>query len=91
MYQYLTAKGYTFLFLKFCDGLSRTNNFDITPYLPKNIQQTYKRMFPDITDLHKWAGKYDLLDDDDFHPTRHGHLDWTRKVLHPYLVDNTVL
>lgn len=92
MYHYLHAKKYQFLFLDFCKGSAivsgRTKHFDITPYLPKNLQQTYKRMFTNITDLHEWAIRYDLQATDDFHATHHGHLDWTRKVLFPYLVDN---
>ena len=88
MYHYLESKGFKFIFLNFLKGPSRTLHFDITPYLPKNIQQTYKRMFIDLTDLHEWAIRHDLQNTDGFHPTVHGHLDWTRKVLHPYLVDN---
>jgi hypothetical protein len=92
IYHYLHAKKYQFLFLDFCKGSSivsgRTKHFDITPYLPKNIQQTYKRMFTNLTDLHEWAIRHDFLQEDDLHCNIHGHLDWTRKVLHPYLVDN---
>tara|TARA_R110000803_G_scaffold185427_1_gene247812 strand:- start:45 stop:794 length:750 start_codon:yes stop_codon:yes gene_type:complete len=88
MYHYLKSKGFTFVFLKISNEMARMNHFDITPYLPKNIQQTYKRMFTNLTDLYEWAVRHDFLEEDDVHCNIHGHLDWTRKVLHPYLVDN---
>jgi len=88
MYHYLKSKGFTFVFLKISNEMAQINHFDITPYLPKNIQQTYKRMFTNLTDLYEWAVRHDFLEEDDLHCNIHGHLDWTRKVLHPYLVDN---
>ena len=88
MYHYLKSKGFTFVFLNFLHGPSRTNNFDLTTYLPTNPKRTFIEMFTRITDLHEWAIRNGFLDTDDLHPTVDGHLDWTRKVLHPYLVDN---
>ena len=88
MYHYLKSKGFKFVFLDFLKGISRTNHFDLTTYLPTKPKRTYKEMFTSITDLHEWAIRNDFLESDDLHATVDGQLDWTRKVLHPYLVDN---
>ena len=88
MYHYLKSKGFTFVFLNFLYGPSRTNHFDLATYLPTDLKHTYKEMFTHVTDLHEWAIRHDFIEEDDFHCNVHGHLDWTRKVLHPYLVDN---
>jgi hypothetical protein len=85
--QYLTAHGYKFVFLNFCDPKlpSRTNHFDINPYLPIPAQNTLNSMLTPIMDPYSYALKNDLLMDDDFHPSPNGHLEWTQTVLLPKL------
>jgi hypothetical protein len=85
--EYLKARNYKFVFLKFCDSAlpSRTKNFDIRQHLPALAQKRLNSLIQPIKDPYEWALKNDLLWNDDFHPSPDGHLDWTRKVLLPKL------
>jgi len=85
LWHYLKSSGYKFIFLNFLDSdfPSRTQQFDITKYLPTTIKNQYNSMISDIPPLYNWALKNDLLCDDLFHPTPDGHLDWSRKILLP--------
>jgi hypothetical protein len=87
-YQYLKAHGYKFIFLNFCNASipSRSQHFDIHPYLPKSAQHTLNKMFAPTIDLHHYALKNDLLSQDDFHPNPDGQLGWTKQMLIPYLI-----
>jgi hypothetical protein len=90
LHHYLTAKQFKFVFLNYVDHSvpHRTQDFDITPHLPKELQQRYKSMFADIDNIYHWCLLQDLLSkEDDFHPSPDGHLNWTRDVLLPYLTD----
>lgn len=85
--RYLKAQGYKFIFLNFCDPAlpSRTNHFDIRPYLPTTAQNTLDSMIEPIMDPYTYAVKNDLLESDDFHPNTNGQLQWTKTILIPHL------
>jgi hypothetical protein len=82
-YHYLKSNGYPFVFLEYLNPRipNRTDDF-VNLY-----QQDIDYMFDDIQTLYEFAIRNDLLENDDFHPSPDGHLNWTREVLLPYLVD----
>lgn len=87
LWNFLQNKGYKFLFLDYLDRSlpSRTEDFDIKDYLPSSIKTKLDSMITPVMTPHNWAIKYNLLTDDDFHPSADGHLNWTREVLLPKL------
>jgi len=64
---------------------NRSLDFDIYDYLPLNCQKKLHDIIDHCTDLYTFCLKNDLLSDDDFHPSPEGHLQWTKKILIPYL------
>jgi hypothetical protein len=86
-WHYLKSMGFKFIFLEYLnsDLPSRTVHFDIKPYLPVNISEKLHGMMENITDPYTWALKNNLLEDDDFHPTPHGQLSWTKNILLPHI------
>jgi hypothetical protein len=85
LWHYLKSSGYKFIFLNFLDSNlpSRTQQFDITEYLPTTVKNQYNSIMTDVPSLYNWALKNDLLENDLFHPTPSGHLEWTKKILLP--------
>ena len=91
LYYYLKAKGYQFMFLNFVDPAvpSRTMNFNIKKYLPKNLVKNLDQFIdPTVETIHTWCVKHDLLAGDDFHPSIDGDLSWVDNILFPYLTNN---
>ena len=87
-YHYLKSKGYQFVFLRYLDPQLPNRSggdFSISDYLTKEQNKTISKMFAEIVTVYEYAVRHDMLKDDDFHPTRHGHLAWTREHLLPYL------
>jgi hypothetical protein len=87
LYNFLQNKDYKFIFLDYIDRTlpSRTEDFEIRQYLPADTSNNLDRMVTKIMTPHNWATKYNLLMDDDFHPSPDGHLNWSQKVLLPKL------
>lgn len=86
LFNFLTAKGYKFLFLDYLDrSLIGEQDFELKKYLPKSINIKLKKYITKIPDLYTWAVKHNMLFDDQFHPSPDGHLDWTKKILIPKL------
>ena len=91
LYYYLKAKGYQFMFLNFVDPAvpSRTMNFNIKKYLPKNLVKNLDQFIdPTVETIHTWCVKHDLLAEDDFHPSIDGYSSWVDNILFPYLTNN---
>jgi hypothetical protein len=86
-YHYLKSKNYKFVFLNFLDPNfpSRSGNFDISTYLPKQAQKKLAHMMDKVPDLYSISLKNDHLFEDDFHPTTLGHMQYTKNILIPYL------
>jgi len=90
LYNYLKNQRYQFVFLDFVDPKipNRGNTFDITEFLPKKLKKKFSKMFSNIENFYTYCVKHDLLQQDDFHPTMQGHLEWTHNVLVPALPAN---
>ena len=90
LYNYLKNQGYQFEFLNFVDPKipNRGSTFDITEFLPKKLQKNFLTMFTNIENFYTYCLKHELLQEDDFHPTMQGHLEWTHNVLVPSLRAN---
>jgi len=90
LYNYLKNQGYQFEFLNFVDPKipNRGSTFDITEFLPKKLQKNFLSMFTKIENFYTYCLKHELLQEDDFHPTMQGHLEWTHNVLVPALHAN---
>jgi len=86
-WHYLSHKGFPFIFLNFLDSQysSRTAHFDIKNYLPDFAKNGVDKMITNIIDPYSFALKQDQLWEDDFHPSPHGHLTWTKNILLPKL------
>jgi hypothetical protein len=86
-WHYLHNRGYRCVFLQFLDDKlpSRTQHFDIRPYLSVPAKKNFDAIMTKIVDPYTWALRQDLLSKDDFHPSPAGHLSWTRQVLLPKL------
>jgi hypothetical protein len=83
---YLINNGYQFIFLNFIDRqYAISPNFDIVAYLPKKLKSKFLKMFTEIDTLWSYAVRYDLFEDDQFHPDPDAHLEWTRNILLPAL------
>lgn len=81
---------YQYVLLDFVDYTipDRSNSFDITEYLPEELANRYRSWFAPVESIYKFCVRNDLLDQDDFHPSSNGHLEWTRQVLVPWLATN---
>jgi len=88
LFNFLTSQQYKFIFLSSPATvfLQRVNEFKIEKFLPKHINNNLNRMYSSMTSVAEWAVKHDLLSDDEIHPSPDGHLEWTKKVLLPYLI-----
>jgi hypothetical protein len=87
LYNYLENRGYRFVFLDFLDRRlpNRTLDFDIADYLAAPLAERYRSRFIPVDNIYAWCLRRNLLEQDDFHPSPAGHLDWTDCVLVPYL------
>lgn len=88
LYHYLRSNQYKFLFLRYLNYElpSATLDFDIGKYLPKNLKCKLDHMVnTKLENIYKWSLKRDMLDQDNFHPSPDGHLNWTNEVLLPFL------
>jgi hypothetical protein len=84
---FLDLQKYRYVFLNYLDTRlpSRTSDFSIDRYLPKEVRQEYLDMFLKAETIYQWALKKNMLLDDDLHPTPDAHLSWTREILIPAL------
>ena len=89
LYNYLENKKFKFIFLDFLDYKlpNRSDEFNPMDYIPENLQKNYKQMFFPIENIYKFALTNNLLEDDDFHPSPNGHMQWTKQQLLPRLID----
>jgi len=90
LYHYLKNQGYQFVFLDFVDSKipNRGHTFNITNFLPKKLGKKILEMFANIENFYTYCLKNELLNEDDFHPSMQGHLEWTHNVLAPALTAN---
>jgi hypothetical protein len=84
---WLDYHGYCSVFLEYLDRSlpNRTTDFDIRPYLPPVYQKRLDEITNKCLDPYSFCLKNDLLYEDDFHPSADGHLEWTKKILVPFL------
>lgn len=88
-WNYLKNQNYQFVFLDFVDPALGTNQtFNIELFLPANLRKKFTSMFADIENFFVYCVKHNQLQQDNFHPTMQGHLDWTHCVLAPALTTN---
>lgn len=88
-WNYLKNRGYQFLFLNFVDPtIKNKNTFNIEQFLPVELKKKFTSMFTDIENFFVYCVKHNHLQEDQFHPTMQGHLDWTHNVLAPALTTN---
>lgn len=78
---------YSSVFLEYIDRSlpNRTTDFDIRPYLPTVYQKRLDEITSKCLDSYSFCLKNNLLYEDDFHPSADGHLEWTTKILVPFL------
>lgn len=86
-WNYLTNKGYKFVFLQFMsDALpSRTLHFDIKKFLPLTAQIQYEKMMTQIINPYEWAFANDQLSLDLYHPNPRSNETWAKEILLPKL------
>jgi hypothetical protein len=88
-WNYLKNRGYQFVFLNFVDPtIKNKNTFNIEQFLPIELKKKFTLMFADIENFFVYCVKHDYLQEDQFHPTMQGHLNWTHHVLAPALTAN---
>lgn len=88
---YLQNKKFKFLFFNYLDYTlpNRSGEKDIVDFLPQDIQTKLDKIIDNnIENIYRFSLKNNLLDSDDFHPSPDGHMQWTKKHLVPYLLDN---
>ena len=91
LYHYLLDKGFKFLFLEYRDFdlPAVDHNFNIRNFLPLALKENVNQMItPTDENFYRYCLRRNLLEDDDFHPTPTGHLEWTKDVLFPMLSKN---
>jgi hypothetical protein len=90
LWNYLQNQKYQCIFLNFVDPTipNRGQTFNIVDFLPNNLKKKFLNMFTDIENFYVYCLKNNQLQQDDFHPTMQGHLDWTHQVLAPSLMIN---
>lgn len=90
LWNYLQNQKYQCIFLNFVDPTipNRGHTFNVVDFLPNNLKKKFLNMFIDIENFYVYCIKNNQLQQDDFHPTMQGHLDWTHQVLAPSLMIN---
>lgn len=90
LHSYLTMQGYRTVFFEYRDYSlpGRDNNFDPREYLGEECGKSYSDMMSVMPEnFYKFCLYNNLMEDDDFHPSPEGHLEWTKKCLVPFLID----
>ena len=88
-WNYLKNCNYQFVFLDFVDTkIGHKSTIDIEQHLPTELRKKFTSMFLDIENFFVYCVKHNQLQQDQFHPTIQGHLDWTHNVLAPALTAN---
>lgn len=88
-WNYLKNRGYQLVFLNYIDTkIKNKNTFDIEEFLPTVLKRKFTSMFADIENFFVYCVKHNHLQEDQFHPTMQGHLEWTHNVLAPALTSN---
>jgi hypothetical protein len=88
---YLTCLGYESVFFEYRNYTlpGRDNNFDPRLYLPEEIANRYDDLMDVMPkNFQKFCLYHNMMEQDDFHPSIHGHLKWTRESLIPYLINH---
>ena len=90
LWNYLKIQQYQCVFLEFVDPKipNRGMTFNIVDFLPTKLKSKFLAMFTNIENFYSYCLKNEQLQEDDFHPTMQGHLDWTHNVLAPALTTN---
>jgi len=89
---YLENKKYNFLLLDYMhpNSVARDSNFNMHKYLNKNIKNKLSDLSICNEYLYDFVVKHDLLDDDNYHPSPQGHLEWTKQCLMPTILKKFV-
>lgn len=86
---YLENHKYQSVFLEFIDPIiPLAETFDLQKFLPPNLQKKYAAMLHPIKNFYLYCLEKNQLQEDHFHPTMQGHLDWASNVLAPSLSVN---
>jgi len=87
LYNYLQNKGFKFLFTEYAKPHTVLwKSMDIIDFLSVDLSNNFIKMCRQLNPtLGEWSLDYLDTSPDGFHPSADCHLDWTRRVLIPYL------
>ena len=88
LYAYLKDINIDFVFFNYRDPNipARDHHWDITNNLTSNYKNMYNKMIHNWSmDLYSFALRNQMMEDDEYHPSPNGHLEFTKQILLPEL------